>query len=68
MKKIKLIIITLALVFAQGCDNNLSELNVDPNAAETVDPSSLLTTAQYAQQIVSFVPINLMLGKKELHH
>lgn len=48
MKKIKLIIITLALVFAQGCDNNLSELNVDPNAAETVDPSSLLTTAQYA--------------------
>lgn len=29
------------------CDNNLSDLNTDPNNAVNVDPSTLLTTAQY---------------------
>ena len=47
IKQFKIILITLAVVFTQGCDNDLNELNVDPNSAVNVDPSTLLTTAQY---------------------
>lgn len=34
------------MLFAQ-CNDNFDELNIDPNAAVSVDPSTLLTTAQY---------------------
>ncbi|WP_075342593.1 SusD/RagB family nutrient-binding outer membrane lipoprotein [Tenacibaculum agarivorans] len=47
MKKINkyaLIFITALLI---GCDKELSELNIDPNNAIAVPPSTLLTTAQY---------------------
>jgi hypothetical protein len=48
MKKIKiysLVLLSVALFYK--CEDNLSDLNVDPNAAVTVAPSTLLTTAQY---------------------
>ena len=48
MKQIKTILIALSLVFIYGCDNDLSELNVDPNSAVEVDPSTLLTAGQYS--------------------
>lgn len=46
MKRIKLLILALSAVFFYRCDN-LTELNVDPNRATSVDPSTLLTTAQF---------------------
>ncbi|WP_299055428.1 SusD/RagB family nutrient-binding outer membrane lipoprotein [uncultured Polaribacter sp.] len=48
MKKIKkygLMLMSVALL--TQCDDNLTDLNVDPNSAVTVAPSTLLTTAQY---------------------
>lgn len=48
MKQIKTILIALSLVFVYGCDNDLSELNVDPNSAVEVDPATLLTAGQYS--------------------
>lgn len=48
MKKIKILsLIALTTILFTGCGDNLSDLNVDPNAAVSVDPSTLLTTAQY---------------------
>ena len=48
MKKIKIYtLIVLSVVLFSKCDDNLSDLNVDPNAAVSVAPSTLLTTAQY---------------------
>lgn len=48
MKKIKiytLLMLTIALF--SKCDDGLTELNIDPNSAVKVSPSTLLTTAQY---------------------
>ena len=48
MKKIKIYsLVLLSVALFSKCDDNLSDLNVDPNAAVTVAPSTLLTTAQY---------------------
>ncbi|MDO6674855.1 SusD/RagB family nutrient-binding outer membrane lipoprotein [Tenacibaculum sp. 1_MG-2023] len=46
MKKIKLLILTLSVLSLYRCDD-LSELNVDPNTAVAVAPSTLLTTSQF---------------------
>ena len=48
MKKIKIYSLALfsAVLFSK-CEGNLSELNIDPNNAVNVEPSTLLTTAQY---------------------
>ena len=48
MKKIKIysLILISAIMFSR-CDDNLSELNIDPNNAVSVAPSTLLTNAQY---------------------
>lgn len=46
MKKLKILIFVISVTFLYRCDS-LSDLNTDPNAAISVDPSSLLTTAQY---------------------
>ncbi|WP_299009003.1 SusD/RagB family nutrient-binding outer membrane lipoprotein [uncultured Tenacibaculum sp.] len=46
MKKIKLLILTLSVLSLYRCDD-LSDLNVDPNTAVAVAPSTLLTTAQF---------------------
>ena len=48
MKKIKIYtLIVLSVVLFSKCEGNLSDLNVDPNSAVSVAPSTLLTTAQY---------------------
>ena len=48
MKKMKkFTLITLSMLLFAQCDDNLDELNIDPNAAISVAPSTLLTTAQY---------------------
>ena len=48
MKKIKIYsLVLLSVALFSKCDDNLSDLNVDPNAAIIVAPSTLLTTAQY---------------------
>jgi hypothetical protein len=39
--------ITLSMLLFAQCDDNFDELNIDPNAAISVAPSTLLTTAQY---------------------
>jgi len=48
MKKLKYysLILTSLILFSQ-CNEDLTELNVDPNNAVIVAPSTLLTTAQY---------------------
>ncbi|MFT4849986.1 MAG: hypothetical protein ACI83B_002535 [Sediminicola sp.] len=48
MKKMKIFtLITLSVLLFAQCDDNFDELNTDPNAAISVDPSTLLTSAQY---------------------
>jgi len=48
MKKMKIFtLLTLSVLLFAQCDDNFDELNIDPNAAISVDPSTLLTTAQY---------------------
>jgi len=48
MKKIKIFtLITLSMLLFAQCDDNFDELNIDPNAAISVAPSTLLTNAQY---------------------
>jgi hypothetical protein len=48
MKKLKIFtLLTLSVMLFAQCNDNFDELNVDPNAAVSVDPSTLLTTAQY---------------------
>ncbi|MFC4095009.1 SusD/RagB family nutrient-binding outer membrane lipoprotein [Euzebyella saccharophila] len=47
MKRNKFLTLILSAGFILGCDNGLEELNVDPNSAVSVSPSTLLTTAQY---------------------
>jgi len=37
----------LSVALLSKCDDNLTDLNVDPNSAVSVAPSTLLTTAQY---------------------
>ncbi|NND23509.1 MAG: SusD/RagB family nutrient-binding outer membrane lipoprotein [Acidimicrobiia bacterium] len=46
MKKIKIYILSLLSIVFFRCDD-LAELNIDPNAAVNVDPSSLLTYGEY---------------------
>lgn len=46
MKKIKYIVLLLASTLYVGC-SDFGDINVDPNNAVAVDPSSLLTTAEY---------------------
>ena len=48
MRKIKLYsLMLLSAAIFYNCDKNLADLNVDPNSAVSVAPSTLLTTAQY---------------------
>jgi|TARA_B110000967_G_scaffold200160_1_gene235559 hypothetical protein len=48
MKKLKIFtLITLSVMLFAQCNDNFDELNIDPNAAVSVDPSTLLTNAQY---------------------
>ena len=48
MKKIKIFtLLTLSVLLFAQCDDNFDELNIDPNAAISVDPSTLLTSAQF---------------------
>lgn len=48
MKKIKIFtLITLSMLLFAQCDDNFDELNIDPNTAISVAPSTLLTNAQY---------------------
>jgi hypothetical protein len=47
LKNIKIGIFAISAMLFASCDNNLSELNTDPNSAVQVAPSTLLTTAQY---------------------
>ena len=37
----------LSITLLSKCDDNLTDLNIDPNSAISVAPSTLLTTAQY---------------------
>ena len=48
MKKIKIYsLMLLSITLLSKCDDNLTDLNTDPNSAVSVAPSTLLTTAQY---------------------
>jgi hypothetical protein len=46
MKKIKYILLALASTFYVGC-SDFGDTNIDPNNAVAVDPSTLLTTAEF---------------------
>lgn len=46
MKKIKYILLSLTSAFYIGC-SDFGDTNIDPNSAVTVDPSTLLTTAEF---------------------
>jgi hypothetical protein len=46
MKKIKYLILSLSATLAVGC-SDFEDTNVDPNNAVSVDPSTLLTEAQF---------------------
>jgi hypothetical protein len=37
----------LSVTLLSKCDDNLTDLNIDPNSAVNVAPSTLLTTAQH---------------------
>ncbi|SFW41470.1 SusD/RagB family nutrient-binding outer membrane lipoprotein [Cellulophaga fucicola] len=47
MKKNKIFTLLLSATMFCACDNGLEELNIDPNNAVIVSPSTLLTTAEY---------------------
>ncbi|MFT4782128.1 MAG: hypothetical protein ACI9SD_001820 [Pseudohongiellaceae bacterium] len=47
MRNIKIYVLALSVMLLYRCDDNISELNIDPNSAVEVAPSTLLTTAQY---------------------
>lgn len=48
MRKIKIYaLLLLTTTMFHNCDDNLSDINIDPNSAVQVDASTLLTTAEY---------------------